>query len=196
MVKFCKGSIVKNANTLKEGFRLLSNKIEALVDNDKILRLFFDFVDKEKDNTFFLFLEMPCSLEDEIKIKDKTKLHFNVYYLDGINRTKVKEIFNKFKDVFLNEGICQFGIGSRYAEIGKYKYNMIELFYKKQDIHKYKKLFEDNNILENNNLITPWDTFDGNNPGDSLSYTDAEGNDFTTILNHLTTIGLYKSEVR
>lgn len=196
MLDFIKGSKIKNSEALKEGYSVEQDEnlkyIRANVSAKKILKLIYDFVDKQKDDDrLFLFIEVPCNLNDETVKKEATEdgigiieeIHNDVYYLDGIPKVVFKKILDPVSDVLINDGLVNFGVGNHFTgdEIGKYKYN--EMFiYLKDETKNYQDIFEKNNIPEDNDLIRPWDIINEDNPGEVEKYSDKNGMDIYNII--------------
>ncbi len=212
MLEFVKGSKIKDSKVLKEGYSIEQDKglkyIRANVNANKILKLIYDFVDKQKDNDrLFLFFEVPCNLKDETVVKESTEdgaviieeTHNDVYYLDGISKEILKKILDPVSDVLINDGLVIFGVGNHFTgdEIGKYKYNEMFVYFK-DETKNYKDIFKNNNILEDNNLVSPWDIIKEDNPGESEKYTDENGMDIYDIIKSFQDSfqEFYKAEVR
>lgn len=210
MLEFVKGSKIKDSKGLKDGYSIEQDEnlkyIRANVSANKILKLIYDFVDRQKDrDRLFLFFEVPCNLKDEIVVKETKKdgigiikeTHNDVYYLDGISKVEAKKILEPVSDVLINDGLVSFGVGNHFTEeeIGKYQYNEMFLYFKDEN---YKDIFENNDILEDNDLVSPWDIINENNPGESEKYTDENGRDIYDVIKLFQDSfkEFYKAEVR
>lgn len=193
MFKFVKGCSIKKYDNLKEGYCIENNAIRANVGADKILRIMKDFVKmQDKESRLFLFIEVPCNLNDEKIKKEATETevgiidettHKDVYYLDGIPQQVANKILEGASDILINDGMVSFGIGNHFTddEIGKYSYNEVYLYFK-DDIKEYEKLFIKNKIEKDNNLLSPWDLINENNPGISEKYTNKNGMDIYDLI--------------
>lgn len=204
MIQFVKGCQIPNSENLKEEYKIKENWIIANVNADKILKVIYDFVDRQEEGSYlFLFLEVPCKLEEERKIqKEKGNkvehFHNNVYYQDGIPKKSIKEILNPISDILIQDGLVIFGVGNHVTkdEIGKYKYNEIKLFFE-SSMKDYDKIFEDNDIPRNAKRISPWDLINPNNPGTCDAYTDEHGKTIYDVIENLSTSDMfYKAEIR
>lgn len=196
MLTFVKGSKIKDSKDLKEGYSIEQNKklkyIRANVNANKILKLMYDFVDKQKDDDkLLLFIEVPRNLKNETLVKEATEeetgiikeTHNDVYYLADIPKALFKKIIDPVSNVLINDGLVIFGIGNHSTgdEIGKYQYNEM-IVYSRDEKKDYKEIFENNNIPEDKNLVSPWDIINENNPGESEKYTDENGMDIYDII--------------
>lgn len=201
MIQFVKGCQVPNSENLKEEYSIEGNWIIANVDADKILKIIYDFIDRQAEDSYlFLFLEVPCKLEEERKIQkvDAEHFHNNVYYQDGIPKKSIKEILNPISDVLIQDGLVTFGVGNHITkdEIGKYKYNEIKLFFE-DSMKDYDKIFEDNDIPKNDERVSPWDLINPNNHGTCDAYTDEHGKTIYDVIENLSTSDMfYKAEIR
>lgn len=176
MLKMIKGAKVNDADKLSEEYMLGNNNIVANINADKILKIINDFVDMQKE-PLFLILEVPTNSDNEnIQGNMIEQLHKDVYYLDNMSNTSIKELLKVFGNLFINDGTSQIGVGNHVTntEIMTDKYNIITIFNDKDDINKYKSLLENNNIKQVDKLITAWDFFTESNPGES-SRIDEDG---------------------
>ena len=166
-----KGAHVSDSQKISQGYEITENSIIANVDADNIRNMIDGFLDMNNGLPLFLFIEVPANLEDENVIRkfedggvELETHHKDVYYLDAISSESLKELFELFYDILINDGLSSFGVGNPYGEeIGKYKYNEMILY--GQDLKKYISLFEHNGISRTDKLITAWDTFTENTPG-------------------------------
>ncbi|MBE6139310.1 MAG: hypothetical protein E7174_02235 [Firmicutes bacterium] len=198
MLKMIKGVKIHCANKLNEEYMIDGNSIIANINADKISKIINDFVDIQKE-PLFLILEIPTNKKNE-NIKDDiiNQTHKDVYYLDNMSISYVKEILNKFGKLFINDGIAQIGVGNHItnAEIMTSKYNVITLFSGKDKLEKYKELLEHNNIKQVDKLVTAWDFFTKENPGECNSI-DEDGKSTYDYIDILTKEdGLYFAERR
>ncbi len=199
MLEMIKGAKIKNAINLEEGYEMQENFLLANVDASKIINLIQDFIKENKEDSFFLFIEIPTNKEEEIKLqaKEKTeKLHMDIYYLDGITEKEANVFLEEYGEVLIHDGVVQFGFGTqRNEEIGKYKYNLVKI-YSKDNLKKYTKILENHNIVKKEKVKTAWDFFTKENPGTSFSYYDKNEKNIYDCLKELKEKGLYKAETR
>ncbi len=192
MFKFVKGCKIKNSEGLKEGYTIEENSIRSNVEANKILKLMKDFVNmQDKNSALFLFIEVPCSVDDENVIKKPSltkpgileETHNDVYYLDGIPQPVANKILMGASDILINDGMVVFGIGNHFTgdEIGKYKYNELFLYFK-DDIKDYENIFIKNKIEKDDDLISPWDLISKTNPGECNRYTNDNGMDIHDLI--------------
>ena len=95
----------------------------------------------------FLILEVPTSQDnEEVKGDVIEQTHKDVYYLDNMSVSFVKELLKVFGSLFVNDGLSQIGVGNHVtnAEIMTDKYNVVTIFKGKDDLEKYTELLNKN----------------------------------------------------
>ncbi len=204
MLQIIKGAYVPDAKRLMEGCRLEEHRITANVNADKIRTIMEHFLKMNEDIPLFLFIEVPANIRDETLTGETDNdgfivdtFHKDIYYLDGIPAQTIRKIFQQVFDILLHDGLSSFGIGNATGEeIGKYKYNIMQLFCRDAHTEKYALLFEDEDIPRTENFITAWDTFTQEAPGCYELYKNPKGKDIYDVVKWLEKMGLYKAEVR
>ncbi len=198
MLKMIKGVKINDADKLNEEYTVNENSLVANINADKILKIINDFVDMQKE-PLFLILEVPTSEENE-KIKGNIikQIHKDVYYLDNMSITLAKELLKVFGNLFVNDGMAQIGVGNHVtnAEIMTGKYNVVTIFYGKDDSKKYNELLNNNGIKKVDELVTAWNFFNESNPGE-CNRIDEDGKSVYDAIKVLTKeTGLYLAERR
>ncbi len=181
MFELIKGAKINNDIQLKEEYEIDGNWIYANVSSEKIRNVIEKFTVIEKGNRFCLFIEFPANIADENVIGitedgfyQTDSKHIDVYYLDNIDDDYIKYVFDEFGEILINDGLSHFGVLSQSGrEIGKYKYNVIKA-YTRDDLLPLIKVFNSFDIPETENLITAWDYFSQDNPGESELYKKTE----------------------
>ncbi len=202
MFELIKGAKINNDIQLKEEYEIDGNWIYANVSAQKIRNVIEKFTVIEKGNRFCLFIEIPANIADENVIGVDEEgfyqtegKHVDVYYLDNITDEYVIYLLNKFGDILIHDGLSHFGVLSQSGrEIGKYKYNVIKA-YTRDDLLPLIKVFNAFDIPETDNLITAWDYFSQNNPGESKLY-EKDGKTIYDVVETLEKVGMYKYEQR
>lgn len=199
MFQLIKGASIRNAETLKEGYRVEENWIIANVSQENILKVMYHFLDLYDKDAYFLFLHVPV-LEERERNLNKGNIetfHDDVYYLDGCTVDEMKELLFIYGEIFVQDGLSTFGIGNhmKKTEIGKYKYNELHI-YAKENQKQYFSLFDDEGILYDEHLQSPWDLFSKENPGECRLYEDKNGKSIYDVVEELKKKGLYLYEQR
>lgn len=198
MLKMIKGVKINCANELNEEYMINGTDFIANINADKIFKIINDFIELQEEPLFLIF-EVPTNKENEnIKGNVIEQAHKDVYYLDNISISSVKEILKIFGSLFINDGISQIGVGNHTtnAEIMKNKYNVITIFSGKDEPTKYKELLNNNNIKQVDKLLTAWDFFTKQNPGE-CNRVDEDGKSIYDVIDTLIKEkGLYLAERR
>ena len=191
MFELRKGNYVPLQIKLKEEYQIYNDKIIANVSATKIGDLLNRFITMHKEPLFFI-LEVPSNQKDEIEIG---KHHNDVYYIDGCTTDEALDIFKKSFNVLVNDGLSNFGFGchNSHDEIMFCKYNVTIIY--SNDVDKYIPLFEQYKIKSTEKLITAWDTFTKNKPGESRRI-ETDGKDVYSIIEDLGEWNIYKAEQR
>lgn len=202
MFELIKGAKINDDIQLKEEYEIDGNWVYANISVEKIRNVIEKFTEIEDGNRFCLFIEIPSNIADEnvIGVNEQGfyKLdgrHMDVYYLDNITDEYVIYLLDKFGDILIHDGLSYFGVLSQSGrEIGKYKYNVIKA-YTRDDLLPLIKVFNSFDIPETDNLVTAWDYFSQDNPGESELY-EKDGKTIYDVVETLKEIGLYKYEQR
>ncbi len=195
MLNMIKGCWVPDPSLLFEGYERTKSGFAANIDADKIQSLFESFI-RLHNEPCFIILEVPTNAKDERDLCwGKGKLHKDVYYLDGLTPERAMEFLNVFGQWLIHDGLSSFGIGlhSGGNEIMRGKYNVVTIY--TRDVPKYQGFFESHGVTEVDELITAWDYFTMETPGDSFLYSH-DGTDIYGLIEHLKQYGLYFAERR
>lgn len=163
------GSQVPFPEQLQEGYRRSGNQIVANVSATQILPLLESFIAAHDEPLFFI-LELPVTEPEEAVLQaaaGKAALHKSIYYLDGCSQDEAKTILYDWGTVLCRDGLCAFGFGGHQSgdELTVGKYNVAEGFSRHGT--KLEALFADQDIPETDGLLTAWNTFTTDAPGQS-----------------------------
>lgn len=204
MLQMIMGAHVPDPTLLSEGYKLNGNYISANVDADHILKIMVDFMNRNANRPLFLFIEVPTNIKYETVIDEtedgcvmvETK-HRDVYYLDGRSAAFFTELLDVYGSLLVHDGLCHFGVGNNIGEeIGKYRYNVMSLYCHEGSAEKYTSLFEDAGIRRTETLLTAWDIFTRENPGESERIIARNGKGVYDIIEELTSHNLYFAQRR
>lgn len=192
MLKMKKGSIISNSEVLNPEYTKIDTGFMANVNVENINDILEKFISLQSEE-LFLFIELPTNSEDErflTKSDTLVNFHNDVYYIDGISKEKCYEILKKHGEILINDGLCEFGFGTRSFEdeILCSKYNIVAIY--TQHYKKYNNFFEEFNINQNNNYKSAWNYFSADNPGISNKY-EINGKNIYLIVEELAKQGLY-----
>jgi len=188
---------VKDNNLIKEAYNVEGERITINISKEKFDDLLYSFIELLEGPCFFI-LEVPLTLQEEKEIRenDFNSFHDQIYYIDGATKEKLKNIFNNYLNVFKNNGLISFGIASHIShdEIFFTKYNIAYIY--SNNIKKQSEMLSTLDIPQSNNLITAWDTFNQNTPGEAIDLNGKENNVNSFINYAIKSLGMYKGEIR
>ena len=194
MLKLRKGCRVPFPEKLLEGYEYKESHFTANVNADKIEGLLSHFIAMHHEPIFFI-LELPSKQEHETEIRPgvvKT-LHKDVYYVDGCTQEEALAILSRTANLMINDGLCSFGFGCHQSndEIMVGKYNVVSVYANNKNT--FDGFFEEHEIAFAEHLVTAWDTFTQDNPGES-SRVDTDGKSIYDIPDILKDWGIYLAE--
>ena len=197
MLNLGKGYKISAPEKLDEGYELTSEvSITANVNVEKILEVFQHFIVMHDEPLFFI-LELPVTSDREQPIAPGIveELHKDVYYIDGCTREECLVLMDRYGELLINDGISKFGFGGHKSqdEIMLDKYNVVAIY--SQQISGYDDFFEPHEIDKVDNLITAWDTFTEETPGQS-ERCDYDGKSVYDLPEELEEWGIYNAETR
>jgi len=161
---------------LFEQYEVKENAIHANVNASKVLDMMKRFIEMHNEPLFFI-LELPCKDVDGItKSKRIVNVNeeFDVYFMDGLDAEQACQCIDMLGIFLIKDGMSIFGIGGHksHEEILFGKYNVMTLF--TQSPEKYLDFLSDFKIEQTDTLITAYDTFDPDHPGECTIYVSEE----------------------
>lgn len=196
MLKFRKGCKVPFPEKLSEGYEYNAPWFTANVGADKMKTLLTHFIAIHNEPLFFI-LELPSTRDEEPEGRSGIveALHKEVYYIDGCTQKSALEILDRIADLVINDGLCSFGFGCHRTndEIMIGKYNVVSLYSPNERL--YDGFFKAHGIDQVENLLTAWDIFTKESPGESIR-VDTNGKSIYDIPDMLKDLGIYLAEQR
>lgn len=197
MLKLTKGHSISKSELLEEGYMLSSDvSIIANVGADKIKDVLQHFIVMHEEPMFFI-LELPvtCDREEEFILGILRDTHKDVYYIDGCSQEECLVLLEQHGELLINDGISSFGFGGHESqdEIMVGHYNILTIYSHKPD--KFEGFYEMHMIERKDNLVTAWDTFTKDTPGQSFRY-EIDGKTVFDIPEELTDWNIYLAETR
>lgn len=188
-VKIPFSELIEEKYTIDEKGLLFNISIE------KIKPLIQDFI-LNLCEPLFLFIYAPLieNEEKELRKKNSDSFHSELLYLDGQTKKQIFEIITLYGELLINDGLSQFGIASHKSgdEIFIRKYKIIEIY--SNDVKQYIHLMEKYSITETENLITAWDTFSRDFPGECSKVTVNNQNIYD-VVEILKKRGMYRAKI-
>ena len=161
---------------LFEGYEIKETAIYANVNASKVVEMMKRFISMHREPLFFI-LELPCREEDGItkgKVLRNTNNDYDIYYIDGLDAEGAGQCVDSLGDFLTKDGLNTFGIGGHesHEEILFGKYNVMMIYTK--NAKTYRAFFENFGIPYTESLITAWDTFDPEHPGECERYVSTQ----------------------
>lgn len=197
MLNLVEGHKISDPGQLSEGYEIIDEvSLLANVNAEKILDVFQHFIVIHDEQLFFI-LELPVNSdrEEPIVLGIVRELHKDVYYIDGCSRDECLVLMDRYGELLINDGISKFGFGGHESqdEIMLDKYNLVNIY--SQHIEEYEDFFEPHEVEKVDNLVTAWDTFSQDTPGQSERY-DFNGKTVFDLPEALKEWGIYLAETR
>lgn len=197
MLNLAKGYKIYAPEKLDEGYEITSDmSIMANVNAEKMLDVFQHFIVMHDEPLFFI-LELPVECEREKTVAPGVvkELHKDVYYIDGCTRDECLVLMERYGELLINDGISKFGFGGHNSqdEIMLDKYNVVIIY--SQNLAEYNDFYELHEIKNVSKLITAWDTFTEETPGQSELY-ECNGKSIYKLPEELEDWGIYLAETR
>lgn len=184
---------------LFEYYEVKEKAIYANVNTSKVLDMMKCFIETHHEPLFFI-LELPCKEKDgitEFKKIFNANDDFDIYFIDGLDAEHACQCIDALGSFLIKDGMNTFGIGGHesHEEILFGKYNVMTLYTINADI--YRDFFNDFEIMETDALITAWDTFDQEHPGECTIYvSEKTGKTVYDIPETYKEYGMYLYEAR
>lgn len=196
MLEMITGCSVTAADRLFEEYAAKEWGFEANISTGKIHEVFEHFITVQKESLFFI-LELPANAKDEEKLRksDSDPMHRDIYYIDGLTQEEALAIISRYGELLINDGLVHFGFGvqDNSAELMKRNYNILTLW--TADSEAYRGFFEAHDVPRTENLVTAWDTFSAETPGESRKI-EVNGRDVYSLPAELSDWGIYFAERR
>jgi hypothetical protein len=190
MLEMKRGCKVPFPEKLSEGYEEGENAVFANLDASKVTALMERFINIAEGHLFFI-LELPTNAEDQ----PEGDFCNDIYYMDGLDKESALRLLCDTGELLVHDGMNTFGFGVHESgeEILFGKYNVMTVY--GADTAKCDELFGFLGIKKTTGLVTAWDTFDENHPGDSFTL-EYDGKLIYDIPAALREYGMYLAERR
>ncbi len=184
---------------LFEEYEVKDTAIYANVNVSKVVDMMKRFIEMHDEPMFFI-LELPCKNEDGItseKTITNANNDYDVYFIDGLNAEQAIDCLNSLGNFLVKDGMNTFGIGGHesHEEILFGKYNVMTIYTKNADT--YRDFLNGFGIQKTDNLVTAWDTFDPEHPGEcERDISEETGKTIYDIPEMYKEYGMYLYEAR
>lgn len=194
MFQFAPGCRVPFPEKIHEGFEVFENSsLYANISFEKLPFVVEEFYHSLPE-PLFLALQLPLSSQEEEELGCGEGCHQEVLYLDGQSVAQIEEILTKYGDLLYRDGMSQFAVASHssHEEIFVQKYKLVDLY--SPTPRKWIPLLQKYGIEETKHLVTVWDTFCEDAPGECRRLT-VSGMDVYQMADELKTRGLYRAKI-
>ena len=140
----------------------------------------------------FLVVEAPANEADERRLRpDGTSpFHCDIYYCDGLSRSALSQLVEKYGEFLANDGMACFGLASHASDdelyVGRYK--TVQMF--SADGQRCKGVMAQMGIPQEEKIRTVRDNFSEAAPGSACAIS-VGGKDIHAVLEELKEHGLY-----
>lgn len=187
------GVSAENISGVHSAYSVTENGVSAVLSAELIADFFVKALSKLEERVFF-YLELPCSDDEEKKLRSKKSdpFHYNVYYLDGCTIPVAKAIMKRYGELLMNDGLARFGFGSHKSgeEIGKFKYQNISAYGRSK---VFADILEKLGAAREEEYKTLWDNFSDETPG-CCSVVEINGETVFDIPEKLKSEGMYLAD--
>ena len=195
MFQIASGVEIPCPENIKEEFQIFDKYIQFNLSFEKLKPLIEEIIDQLPEPLFFI-LEIPLLQQEEFELRKESTCPFHKKgcYLGDQSINQIKDLFYKHGDLLLSDGISQFAIYSHTAKDGIYiqKYKIITIF--SNSPAEYVEILRKYNLTQTDKLITAWDTFSCETPG-NLHRIETNGIDIFDVYDELIKKGMFVVEI-
>ncbi|MCL2843750.1 MAG: hypothetical protein FWE28_09920 [Oscillospiraceae bacterium] len=195
MFQTASGVTIPFPERIKEEFQVFEKSILLNVSFEKLKPLVEAFLARLIEPLFFV-LEIPLSQQEESEHRKNNfdPFHKKVCYLDGLSKEQINAIFRRYGTLLFNDGGSQFAIASHTTkdEIYVQKYKITSIF--SNHPATYIDFLKGYGFVETDNLITAWDTFSHETPGEVRSI-EVDGTDIFDAYDEFVKLGMYVAKI-
>lgn len=194
MFQTAPGVTIPFPDKILEEYQIFNGEsICANVSYEKLSDLVTDFYRTLPEPLFFV-MQLPLSIDEENKIGFEKIYHQEVLYLDGQTQSQIDTIMSTCGQLLLSDGMSQFAIASHrsHEEIFIQKYKVVSIYSRMPE--KYVSLLTQYGLHQTDNLITAWNTFTQDYPGECrrIRMEDLDAYDVADILKKQ---GMYRAKI-
>ncbi len=194
MFQTAPGVTIPFSNKILEEYQIFEGEsICANVSYEKLSALVTNFY-QALPEPLFLVMQLPLSIDEENKMGFEEILHQEVLYLDGQTQSQIDTIMTSYGQLLLSDGLSQFAIASHqsHEEIFIQKYKVVSIY--SETPERYAVLLTKYGLHKTDHLITAWDTFSKDYPGDCRRIC-IEGLDAYNVADILKKQGMYRAKI-
>jgi hypothetical protein len=143
-----------------------------------------------------LVLEAPCNEVRELELRKRpdAPFHSDVYYLDSLDHRRVLEIYDHYAELLIHDGFIRYGAGAHKTNhevfVGSYK--IVHFFGPMPN--PFEATLTEFDIPQTEHLVTAWDTFTQDAPGQKSRYYMGDADIYGMIEELMRKDGLYHAK--
>ena len=194
MFRTAPGVTIPFPDKILEEYQIFQGEsICANVSYEKLTSLVTNFYRALSEPLFFV-MQLPLSIDEENQMGFKEILHQEVLYLDGQTQSQINTIMSSYGQLLLSDGLSQFAIASHksHEEIFIQKYKVVSIYSEMPE--KFADLLTKYGLHKTDHLITAWDTFSQDYPGECRRIC-LEGLDAFNVADILKKQGMYRAKI-
>lgn len=194
MFQTAPGISIPFGEKIREQFQVYDNQlVRANISFEKLKPLVMEFY-RNLPKLLFFVLQLPLTIQEERRDGTDTTLHQEVCYLDGQAREQIYAILNSYGEILLPDGLSQFAIASHtsHEEIFIQRYKLMDLY--SATPRRFVPLLQRYGVTETDHLLTVWDTFSPETPG-QCRLISIEEQDVYKIAEQLKKKGMYRAKI-
>lgn len=141
-------------------------------------------------------LEAPVNevRERELRKEPSDPFHRDVFYLDGLSYERTLEIYNRYHELLVHDGLVHYGVLAheigREVFVGAYK--IVHFFGRLPN--PFEATMAEFEIPRTERLVTVWDTFTRTAPGERSRYSVEDRDVYSMIEDLMKNNGLYRAK--
>lgn len=194
MFQTAPGVTIPLSDTILEEYQIYDGEsVFANVSYEKLTAFVTEFYQALPEPLFFV-MQLPLSIYEENRMGFDQICHQEVLYLDGQTQNQIDKIMSSYGQLLFSDGISQFAIASHqsHEEVFIQKYKIVSIYSKNPE--KYAPLLIRYGLHQTNHLITAWDTFSDDYPGECRSIC-LEGLNAYQVAETLKKQGMYRDRI-
>jgi len=195
MFQTASGIIIPFPERIKEEFQFFETRILFNLSFEKLKPFIDEFIEQLSEPLFFV-LELPVSQQEESELRkdDYCPFHKKVCYLDEQSKEQIRAIFDLYGTLLLNDGISKFAVYSHATDDGIYiqKYKIASIY--SHTPVNYIEFLKKYGLTQTENLLTVWDTFSHESPGQAQTI-EIDGIGVFDVYDELVKKGMYVAKV-
>jgi len=173
MFRTAPGVTIPFPEKIKEESQVHEGCIRFHLSFEKLGPMLEDFIVRLEEPLFFA-MHLPLTRDEEQALRPEehipapgriNKPHDKVCYLDGQSKEQIRAILREYGEVLLSDGMSQLAVASHVTDDEMFimKYKLVDIYCEQPQ--GYFDLLEKYGVTRTDKLLTVWDTFSRDAPG-------------------------------